>query len=243
MGKILRRILIPLVIAVAAVALLDRVANAVAERRVASQVVDTAVAHGAYSDQRPEVAIRGWPFVTQAFGGEFEQIDITLRGVGAGGLDFPELGLVATGIEVDWRDLAAGTGQVTAANVTAEGTIALDSLAVLVDDMIELDANVEEDGTVRLDATVEPEPGQQVGITASGRIELAGNALRLDMGPFELVEGTLPPGGRSALEEYTSRFNTVLELPELPYGIELTEIDFSGPIVEVSGSASGVALT
>ncbi|WP_199034159.1 LmeA family phospholipid-binding protein [Glycomyces salinus] len=243
MGKILRRVLIPLVIVVALVALLDRVANAVAERQVASQVADTAADHGAYSDQRPDVTIHGWPFVTQVFGGELEQIDITLSDVGADGLVFPELDLVASDIEADWRELADGTGRITAATVDAEGSIALDSLSSLVDDFVDIDATVEDDGTVRLEATAEVE-GIRFDLVTEGRIALAGNALEIVTGEFELADGgALPPQGEALLEEYTSQLNTTLDLPELPYGIELTEISFSDGTMEVAGSATDVDLT
>lgn len=243
MGKILRRILIPLVIVVAVVALLDRVANAVAERQVASEVADTAADHGAYSDQRPDVTIHGWPFVTQVFGGELEQIDITLRDVGAEGLVFPELDLVAKGVEADWRELADGTGQVTAATVDAEGSIELDSLSSLVDDFVDIEATLNDDGTVLLEATAEVE-GFQFDLVTEGRITLAGNALEIVTGEFTLADGSaLPAGGEERLEEYASQLNTTLELPELPYGIELTEISFDGGMMEVAGSATDVVLT
>ncbi|GAB3994527.1 hypothetical protein GCM10029992_09200 [Glycomyces albus] len=161
----------------------------------------------------------------------------------SGGLVFPELDLVASDVEADWRELADGTGQITAATVDAEGSIELDSLSSLVDDFVDVEATVDEDGTVRLEATAEVE-GLQFDLVTEGRITLVGNALEIVTREFTLADGSaLPPQGEELLDEYASQLNTTLELPELPYGIQLTEISFSGGMMEVAGSATDVVLT
>ncbi|GAB3220154.1 hypothetical protein GCM10027447_04200 [Glycomyces halotolerans] len=242
MGKFVRYLLITLVIVAAVLALGDRVANAVAERRIATEVAETAADHGAYSDQRPDVTVHGWPFVTQAWSGDFEQIDISLREVGANGLTFPTLDLVANDVEADWREFIDGEGRVTAATVDASGTIALEALSNLVDDFVDFEVSVESGGTVRIDAVAEAF-GQEVAITGTGQIELVDGALRIDTERFEPAEGVLPEGGQELLDQYTQQFNTTFDLPELPYGIELTEIHFTENSMEVTGSARDVVLT
>lgn len=242
MRKFLRVLLIVIVSVGAVLALGDRIANAVAERRIASEVADTAAEHGAYSDQRPRVTIGGWPFATQAWSGDFERIDIELREVGAEGLRFPTLDLVAHDVSADWREIAGGDGQVTAATVDASGTVALDSLSSLVDDFVDVDVTVEGGGAVRIEATAESF-GQRFDLGAEGQITLVDGALEIITGAFELIDGTLPEGAGHLLEEYASQFNTRLELPELPYGIRLTEIEFTQDAMRVTGSASDVVLT
>ncbi|WP_157930825.1 LmeA family phospholipid-binding protein [Glycomyces xiaoerkulensis] len=244
MGKflrVLRIIVIVLVIVVGLAALGDRVANAVAERAVADRVADTAASYGAHSQQGPDVTIHGWPFATQAWNGEFGQIDIELREVGAEGLRFPELDLIAHDVDADWREFLDGNRQVTAATVDAEGTIALDSLSSLVDDFVDFDMTVADGGEVRIEATAEA-AGQEISVSGSGQIALVDGALEIVTGAFELVEGALPPGGQELLEQYRSQLNTRLDLPDLPYGIELTEIEFTENTMRVTGSADDVVL-
>lgn len=242
MGKILRRLLIALVIIVALVALGDRVANAVAERRVATEVAGTAAEYEAYSDQRPDVTIHGWPFVTQAWSGDFEQIDIELREVGAKGLVFPTLDMVAHDVTADWRDFAAGDSRITAAEVDVSGSISIASLEELLREQTGYDLVVNEDGTASVSTVVEA-VGMEIEIVGTGAIELSEDELRFVPDVIESLTGQLPPGAESYVEEIRERMSTVVTLPELPWGLRLTEIAIDDGAVSISGSATDVALT
>lgn len=248
MGKILRRLLITLVIVVALVALGDRVANAVAENRVADKVAETAAEHGAYSDRHPDVTIHGWPFVTQAWSGDFERIDIELRDVGAEGLAFPTLDLVARDVTADWRDLADGSYDITAGTVDVTGTISVASLEELLREKTGYDLTINDDGTASVSSVIEV-PGvlgmddMEIEVVGTGEIELTEDALRFVPATVESLTGQLPEGADSYVDEITERMSTVIGLPTLPWGVRLTEIAVSGETVTISGSTTDVALT
>ncbi|GAB3655897.1 LmeA family phospholipid-binding protein [Glycomyces tarimensis] len=246
MGKILRRTLVTLVIVVAVVALGDRVANALAERRVATEVADTAAEHGAYSNQRPDVTIHGWPFLTQAWSGEFEQIDIEMRDVGAtvedAGLTFPTLDLVAHDVTADWRDFSDGNSQITAEQVDVSGSISIESLEALLRESTGYDMTLNDDGTASVSAVVEA-AGFEVEVVGTGAIELGGGELRFTPDVVEAVTEQLPPEADQYIERVREEMTTIVSLPELPWGVELTEIAIRGGDVEISGSATGVTLT
>ncbi|WP_026928546.1 LmeA family phospholipid-binding protein [Glycomyces tenuis] len=242
MGKILRRLLIALVIIVALVALGDRVANAMAERRVATEVADTASEHGAYSERRPDVTIHGWPFVTQAWSGDFEQIDIELREVGAEGLVFPTLDMVARDVAADWRDIAAGNAEITASEVDVSGTVSIASLEELLREQTGYDLVVNEDGSASV-STVIDALGMEIEVVGTGAIEIDQDELRYVPDTIESLTGDLPPEAQSYVEEIRERMSTVIELPELPWGLQLTEIAIEGDTVSISGSAADVPLT
>jgi hypothetical protein len=241
MAKFLRRTLITLVVLTAVLLLGDRVAAGFAENRIAAEVASTAANHGAYSDQRPDVTIHGFPFLTQAFGGEYRQIDIAMREVGADGLRFPTLDLVARDVTADWREVANRSADITADRVDAEGVIALDSLASLVDDYLSFDVHVSGDGTVTIEATLDMF-GREVAVSGTGTIGLSDGALSIATDSFQAVEGVLPEGGQAVLDQFRSSLNTTVPLPELPYGIVLSEIEFSQDALRVSGSATDVTL-
>ncbi|WP_168801557.1 LmeA family phospholipid-binding protein [Glycomyces buryatensis] len=247
MGKILRRILIPLVIVLAVVAIGDRVANYLVERRIATEVADTADSYGAYSDQRPDVTVHGWPFLTQAWSGEFEQIDITLSDVGAEGLTFPSLELVAYDVAADWRELRDG-GDVVAQDLDVAGTVSTASVAQLLSERTGYDVAVADDGTATITASVEftnPITGQAtpVDVEATGQLELGDGTLSMTPDAIRSLTEGLPDGADQYIEQAASGLGTTVELPELPYNIQLTELGFSGGNVEISGSASEVTLT
>lgn len=240
--KILRRTLITLVIIVAVAALGDRVANAVAERRIATEVAEAAAEYGAYSDQRPDVTIHGWPFATQAWSGDFEQIDIELREVGAEGLTFPTLDMVARDVTADWRDFAAGESQITADEVDVSGTVSIASLEELLRERTGYDLSVNEDGSASV-ATVVEAVGMEFEIVGTGAIELTEDELRFMPDTVEALTGQLPPAADPYVEEIRERMTTVIALPELPWGLRLTEIAIDGGGATISGSASDVTLT
>lgn len=239
--KILRRLLITLVILVALVALGDRVANALAERRIATEVANTAAENGAYSDQRPDVTIHGWPFLTQAWSGEFEQIDITLQDVGSNGLVFPSLELVAHEVDADWRELSNG-GDAVARTLDVSGSVSVDSIEALLAEETGFDLEINEDGTASLTGSQEL-MGVNVDLQASGQIEMGDGTLRFTPDAIESLTQDLPAQAQPLVEAALDEFASSVELPELPYGIQLREITFDGDVVTVSGDAEDVVLT
>jgi hypothetical protein len=239
--KILRRLLITLVIVAAVLALGDRVANALVERRIATEVANTAAEHGAYSDQRPDVTIHGWPFLTQAWTGDFEQIDITLKDVGSNGLTFPSLELVAHDVDADWRELTDG-GDAVARTLDVTGSISVDSIEAIMAEQTGYDLQINEDGTASLVGSQEL-LGVEVELEATGQFEFGDNALTFKPDAVESLTENLPPQVQPLVDQAASQFQTTVDLPELPYGIQLSEIAFDGNVVTVSGTAKDVVLT
>ncbi|GAA1661073.1 hypothetical protein GCM10009830_02760 [Glycomyces endophyticus] len=239
--KILRRLLIALVIVLAVAALGDRVANAVAERRIATEVAATAADHGAYSDQRPDVTIHGWPFVTQAWTGEFEQIDITLADVGANGLVFPELAMTAYDVDADWRELSDG-GDAVARTLDVSGTISVDSVEDLIAEQTGWDLEIDEEGNATLTATEEL-GGISVDLQASGQVVVGDGQISFTPEAVESVTEGLPAAVQPLIDEFASQLTSTVDIPELPYGITLAEIAFEGDVVAISGTAEDVVLT
>lgn len=239
--KILRRLLIALVIVIAVVALGDRVANALVERRIATEVANTAAANGAYSDQEPDVKIHGWPFLTQAWTGDFEQIDITLRDVGSNGLTFPSLELEAHDVDADWRELTDG-GDAVADTLDVKGSVSVDSIEAIMAEQTGYDLQINGDGTASLIGSQEI-LGTEVEIEASGQFEFGENELTFTPDAVEALTEGLPAQVQPLVQQAASQFESTVALPELPYGIELTEISFDGDVVTVSGTAQDVVLT
>nr|WP_255671579.1 DUF2993 domain-containing protein [Glycomyces amatae] len=230
-----------MVVLVALVALLDRVANAVAEGRIADEVAAAAAENGAYSDQRPEVSIHGWPFATQAWSGEFEQIDITLKDVGAEGLVLPSLEMAAHDVEADWRELSSG-GDAVAGTLDVTGSISVASIEALLSERTGFDLSIDEDGNATV-TTSEELAGVTIDLQATGAVELGADELRFTPDAVESLTSGLPGELQPLLDAFASELTSTVALPELPYGIQLVELAFEGDEVVVSGSAEDVVLT
>lgn len=239
--KILRRLLITLVIVAAVLALGDRVANALVERRIATEVANTAAEHGAYSDQEPDVKVHGWPFLTQAWTGDFEQIDISLKDVGSNGLTFPSLDMVAHDVHADWRELADG-GDAVAGTLDVSGSVSVDSVEAIMAEQTGYDLQINDDGTASLIGSQEF-MGVEVELEATGKFEFGQNALTFTPDAVESLTEGLPPQVQPMIDDAADEFASTVTLPELPYGIQLSELEFDGDLVTVSGTATDVVLT
>ena len=240
-GRRIRRWLIILLVLAVVLVVGDRVAAFAVERQIANQVADSAAERGAASEHSPEVDVHGFPFLTQVIGGEYGQVDITMRDVHADNLVFPTLELEAHNIDAPLTESLRG-GDIVASTVDATGTISADSLSSLVDEVVEFDIAVSSGGELDIEATLDVF-GHEVPVQGGGSIELVDNALSLTAGDFAAVDTSLPPGGEDVLQSMVDGLNTVVELPTLPYGITLTDLEFSNEAILVKGSAEDVELT
>ncbi|MFA1550813.1 DUF2993 domain-containing protein [Actinomadura chokoriensis] len=107
----MRKVLLVLLIFVAVVVVAaDRLGVRIAEDKIGEQVA------AQYNlRQQPDVSIHGFPFLTQAAGGEYKHIEV---GIG----DWTEQGVTVTGVKVDMRGVKAPLSEVSkgsAADVTA----------------------------------------------------------------------------------------------------------------------------
>ncbi|QSB05103.1 LmeA family phospholipid-binding protein [Natronoglycomyces albus] len=244
MNKTRRRIvrwLIALLVLALVLVVGDRVAAYVAERQIAKQVASSAASEGAASEQRPHVDIHGFPFLTQVVGGEYGQVDIALRDVHANGLVFPRLVLEAYDIDAPLTDTVRG-GSIVAARVEATGTVSAESLSNLVDDVVDFDISVSTSGDMTIDATLNVF-GNDIPLQGTGSVSMADNAIVISAGDFNAVGTPLPPGGEEIVRGMVDRLNTTVALPTLPYGITLTDLEFTSDAIHLKGYAEDVTLT
>lgn len=107
----MRKVLLVLLILAAVVLVAaDRLGVRVAEDKIGEQVA------AQYNlQQQPDVTIHGIPFLTQAIGGEYKHIEVSIG-------DWTEQGVTVTGVKVDMRGVDAPLSEVrkgSAANITA----------------------------------------------------------------------------------------------------------------------------
>src|SRR4051794_36980190 len=96
----MRRLLLVLVLLVGALAVLDRVAALAAERVVSERIQQN---EGLAS--RPDVSIGGFPFLTQAADGEYDDVTVTVHGVRRGDLVIDTIRAHMTGVTVPASDV------------------------------------------------------------------------------------------------------------------------------------------
>jgi hypothetical protein len=123
----MRRFLVVVLVLLLAIAIADVALKSLAERRI-----EGALQEELDLTSRPEVTIRGWPFIVRVLRGEFNSVIVVADGISARGLDLRDirlefhdvrfsLGQIILGDERRVRvDRAAGTAAVTAGELNSE---------------------------------------------------------------------------------------------------------------------------
>ncbi|WP_346620262.1 DUF2993 domain-containing protein [Blastococcus montanus] len=210
--------------------LADRVAMAIAEGQVARQLAAQSALAGP-----PDVDIRGFPFLTQAVGGRYEDVRISLDAETLGRREGTQAEVALTGV---WVPLSAVlSGQVQEVPVERiDGTATL-SYALLSDELGGDTVLRREGDGLRITRTVEL-LGRSVPLTAAGTVALDGDELVIDV---ERASGA----GLPVPDELVERANDLLDLRypiELPFGLRLLEVQPAEDGVDVRVEAVDTVL-
>jgi hypothetical protein len=208
-----RAFLVLVLVLVALLVVVDRVGVAVAEDRVAD-----AIAQEAGLASPPTVDVVGFPILHEAVRGRYDEVRIAFS---AEDLDQPEgtrADVVLRGVEVPLSRLFAGAVEQVPVEAI-DGTATL-SYALLAE-QLGPDTGLERDGDgLRITRSLDL-AGQDVPLTAEGTVSLDGDELVID------VRGAAGAGVELP-DEVVERIDEALDLrypvPELPYGLELTDV-------------------
>ncbi len=201
----------------------DRVAVSAAEKQVATQLQQRGGLHGP-----PAVHIGGFPFLTQAFAGKYDDVRISLTAA--------DLGQPAgTTAEVHLRGVRLPLSSVLSGSVRQVPVDRLDGTAILsyqlLADRIGPGTTLSRDGDgMRITRTVDL-LGQRLQLSAAGRLTVQGNELRIDAEQASAAGVSLPA---AVVRQASSMLGLSYKVPQLPFGLQLTG---------VSPEDDGVAIT
>ena len=191
----------------------DRVAVSVAENQVATRLEEKGNLHGA-----PSVHIGGFPFLTQAVEGSYDDVDISLTA--------DELGQPAgTSADIHLRGVQVPLSSVLSESVSNVPVDRIDGTATLsyslLAERIGPGTTLRREGDqLRITRTVDL-LGQQVQLTAAGQVTLQGNQLVVDVQHASAAGVSLP----SAVVTSASRtLDLRYTVPRLPFGLRLTDV-------------------
>ncbi|HEY6746284.1 MAG TPA: DUF2993 domain-containing protein [Mycobacteriales bacterium] len=228
----MRRLLVVLVVLLALLAVADRVGVLVADRVLASQVQDQLEL-----DSTPDVSIRGIPFLTQAVGGTYDDVRVTLPDVDAGSLqniavdarlqgvhvplsavirrqvDQVPVDRISGTLDVRYAELARASG-ISGLTITRNG----DSLRLA--------------GSVRV-------LGRQLDASAVGRVEVRGNDLAINAEQAEVAGVPVP---RAALDAAARLLSFRVSPTNLPLSLRITSVDIGDDALFVSAVSDDVVL-
>ena len=191
----------------------DRGAEAFAEDRVAQLVAERGGLAG-----RPEVEIRGFPFLTQAVGGRYDDVRIGLTGADLGQPEGTRADVSLRGVQVALSDVLSGSvQQVPVERVDGTATLAYALLAAELGPGTTVTRNG--DG-LRVQRTVEV-AGVSVPLTATGTVSLDGDTLVVDV---EDASGAGVDVPDLLVDQVDDALDLRYPIPQLPFGLQVTGV-------------------
>jgi hypothetical protein len=232
MGKGLRRLIVFIVVLACLGFVVDRVAEAVAENRLARLAADEAAKYDVRAaDTKAEIG--GFGFLPQLAKGEFSEVTLTMDRPTMSSVPAQDLTAVMTGIQVPRELLTGGTG----ADVVVDSTdvrlrMSPQDLTRLATTTSGLDGLTLRIVGSKLQARVTV---RGVDAVATVRPQVRGNRIRL------LVDD-LPGQPEVIRDAVNSLLAKGLEMPDLPFGATLKQVAVQGQSVVVTATARDIRL-
>jgi hypothetical protein len=228
-----RKLTVTLVVLLALLLVADRVGAAVASRAVAAQVQISA---GLAAE--PEVSIGGFPFLTQALAGRYEDVRVRADDLPAGELTLSRLDASLTGVEVPLSQALSGAvSEVPVSGVQASALVAYAELARRSGDrslsVSPVGDRVRVTGSVRV-------LGKVLEASAVSRVQVVEGDLLVTAEAYEV--------GNQKADELISRavgdrFDLRVPVEGLPYGLEVTGVEVRPEGVAVRATAGATVLS
>jgi len=194
--------------------------------------------------ETPQVHIGGFPFLTQAISGNYQQVDVTVADLPTqSGLQVNQLQARLSGVHLPLRNVIAGdVQQVPVDTVTASAHATFASLDAAVAQQISSDRltvhfGAGPSGALSITGDLATPLGH---VTVQGQARLTVSDGRIQIAP---VPGSLD-GLPSAVRDEVARLLTVqVDLPGLPLGFKPTGVQVGGSGITVSAEATNVVIT
>jgi hypothetical protein len=228
----MRRLLVALVVVLGLLLVADRVGATVAAGAVATQVQSST-----RLTSPPEVEIDGFPFLTQALAGRYDEVTVQARDVPAGELTLSRLDATLSGVQVPLSQALSGSvTRVPVAGVTARALVAYGELSRRSGDRRLTVAPAGD--RVRVTGSVLV-LGRTVTATAVSRVEVVDGALVLTAESYSVGDAAADDLLTRALG---GRLDLRIPVSGLPYGLQLTAVDVQDDGVSVLAEAGATVL-
>jgi hypothetical protein len=234
--RIFRRTLIVLLVLAVLFVAVDRVSAWIAGRVVADQVARELANYDVNGGQ-PDVDVGGFPFLTQVVSGEYGEVTLRLRDVGADAVQLSEVEIVASDVTAPMSMLIERSGSIHAGRVggPAVGGVKRVGAGTRVGGR-EQGAAGGDTVAVRLPVDV---LGSSVTLAGNASVSINGNTLQMqvtELSPTDSVE--LPAEAQSQIDQLASAASVDVPLPPLPYdlSIDAARAESSGLAVDLSAT-------
>ncbi|HEX4429597.1 MAG TPA: DUF2993 domain-containing protein [Frankiaceae bacterium] len=217
----------------------------IAADRIALLVADSQIADRVQKSQelsaKPQVSIKGFPFLTQVLGGRYHEVDVSVRNVTRNGLTVDKLSVHAHGVSVPLSKVVSGSvSEVPVDRADAVVTLGYAHLNAYISSQLGQVLKVSADkGNLRLTGTLPFPP--RISLSAQAHIDVSGSAITLRPVALASVLAKLP--GKRLSTGVVEQFLTVrLPISQLPFGIQLQRATVTPEGLVIAASASGLTI-
>ncbi len=229
----------------------DRAGAAVAERQIANQAQARLASEGITSSGRPNVTIKGFPFLTQVITGHYDRIDISVKNPTSRGIRLDGVDVIATGVEAPVSDLTSGHPTATAERVTGTADISWTAFQQMIDltgaqqfgldpDTIQITSSA--GGKIELTTPVTL-LGQTITAVATGSVKIDRDNLHVTIDSIHASGGgSVPAAIDSQLNQLKTKLNFDVKIPPMPYELMVDSITSTDAGVVIAASANDVKL-
>jgi len=224
-------LLITLVVLLGLLVAADRIAVGVAEDRVGEQLAEQGGLAGT-----PTVDIRGFPFLTQAVAGDYEDVRISLTAEDLGQPEGTTADVALHGVRVPLSAVLSGAvSEVPVDRLDGTATLSYALLSAQVGG----DTTVSREGDgLRVTRTVDV-AGHTLPVTAAGTVTLDGNRLLVDVDEAAGAGVDVPS---FLVDRVSDLLDISYEIPALPFGLQLTGVRPADDGVVVTVEATDAVL-
>ena len=229
-ARTVRRVVIGVVVALLVLLALDRLAVLGAQRALARELQSAEML-----SSRPEVHLRGFPFLTQVLAGRYGEVDLRARDVVRDGVHVSDVDVRLKGVQVSPSDALAGrVREVPVRSGTGSALLSYDDLNGLVrayGGSLGSAVTLSSAGAGRLRAQ------GPLGLSLTAAVEVVDGRLLVTPDAQELA--ALPPSISGLV---AGTLQTPLAVPALPFGARLTggALDEGG--AQLTATADGAVL-
>lgn len=222
-------LLVVLVLLVVGLVAADRIGVRIAQNEIGKQVA------AQYNlSQQPDVSIHGIPFLTQAVGGEYDQIDV---GIG----DWTQQGITVHDVKVEMRGVNAPLDQVAAGNADNVVARTATASAVIPFDVIKKNAPKEVKAVRANGDNLEVDmSGQVLAFALNGTAELSVKPSKRGIAITPVKVST--SGISVPLDAVRDRLTWYVPIIDLPVGSRISQVQVTGDGIKVAASADNVKL-
>ncbi|MGY1801900.1 DUF2993 domain-containing protein [Blastococcus sp. SYSU D00922] len=227
----MKALLVVLVLVVGLLFVADRLTERWAEGYVADQLVEQAGLAAA-----PEVDARGFPFLTQAVAGRYDDVHISLTAEQLGQPEGTRADVVLRGVQVPLSSIFSGTVQeVPVERIDGTATLSYELLSAQLGG----DTTLRREGDgLRITKTVEV-LGRTIPLTAAGTVTLDGDAVVVDV---ENASGAGMDVPGFLVDRVADLLDLRYAVPALPFGLQLTGLTVADDGVVVRVEATDTVL-